>query len=264
MGTILGRTTLSFLAFVCLLGAILGTTMYVTNQQQDDGLIVNLSGRQRMLSQKMTKEVLIYYTQAKEGSITGQRIWEKQLRSTMKVFDVTLMALKDGGAAPLDLKMEEYRVTPPASNEEIRQQLETVVSLWLPIKRKISRVLESKGEDEAAVKFVIDNNGELLNNMNKAVFLMQYDAERKVKLMVKSQMVAIGLGLIIIVLSLFALKRSVVRPIKALIEAAESMSKGDLKTEIRSAGMQEVSDLASSLNRMRVSLLKMMDLVNVR
>jgi len=33
---------------------------YVTNQQKDDGLVINLAGRQRMLTQKMTKEILVY------------------------------------------------------------------------------------------------------------------------------------------------------------------------------------------------------------
>ncbi len=33
-------------------------TLYVSQKQKNDGLLINLAGRQRMLSQKMSKELL--------------------------------------------------------------------------------------------------------------------------------------------------------------------------------------------------------------
>jgi methyl-accepting chemotaxis protein len=262
MKTILGRTILSFMAFILLLVGILATTIMVTGQQKDDGLIVNLSGRQRMLSQKMTKETLIFYNMARQESRSEANRWKEQVISTMKVFEVTLYALKDGGDAPLDLKMASFRNAPPAGTEEIKQQLDKVVALWLPIKQNITQVLDSAGKDETAMEFVIANNVNLLSNMNEAVFLMQYDAERKVQLMVITQVVAIGIGILIVILSLMVIRASVVAPIKSLIESAKLMSKGDLQSEIKSSGLAEIAELSSSLNRMRISFIKIMDMVN--
>jgi methyl-accepting chemotaxis protein len=261
MNTILGRTTLSFLAFICLLAAILASTILVTNQQKDDGLIVNLSGRQRMLSQKMTKETLIFFNLAGRGADAELAIWKEQVLSTIKVFHVTLNALKDGGAAPLNLSMSKHRDVPPAATSEIREQLEKVVFLWKPIQTNIQHVLETNGQDLSAMNYVIDNNVALLQAMDRAVFLMQYNAERKVALMVKIQAVAIGFGALIVILSLLLLRKSVVKPIGTLIQAADLMSKGDLQREILSSGMKEIADLSRSLNRMRVSLIKMMEIV---
>ena len=256
MNTILGRTLLSFLAFLVLIGAIFGSTVMVTGQQKDDGLIVNLSGRQRMLTQKMSKETLIFYriSQAAEVDRPAQKKWENQVKSTMTVFEDTLFALKDGGNAPLDLAMTKFRKSPPAETEAIRQQLERVVNLWTPFKKNIQKVLSSKGKDGKAMDYVIANNVELLGNMNKVVFQMQEQAEKKVALMVKIQIGAIVIGLIVVIGSILAIRASVVSPIKALINAAEAMSTGDLRTEIKASGLKEISVLSNSLNRLRISL----------
>ena len=264
MNTILGRTILNFTAFIFLLVAILVTTIFITRQQKDDGLIVNLSGRQRMLTQKMTKETLIFFNLANREDKVDLAKWKEQVISTMKVFEVTLYSLKDGGAAPLDLKMGNFRNSPPAGTEEIKQQLEKVVTLWLPIKKNIQNVLASNGQDIGAVDFVVANNVDLLTNMDKAVFLMQYDAERKVKLMVQIQAVAIALGIVIVILALIAIRASVVNPIRTLSESAKSMSKGDLQSEIKSSGLAEIVELSVSLNRMRVSLVKTMEMLRQR
>ena len=45
-------------------------TWNATSNQQDDGLVINLAGRQRMLSQKMTKEMLHYLAEKEK---TGSR-----------------------------------------------------------------------------------------------------------------------------------------------------------------------------------------------
>jgi nitrate/nitrite-specific signal transduction histidine kinase len=157
--------------------------------------------------------------------------------------------------------MSEYRDAPPAATNEIREQLEKVVSLWNPIQTNIQHVLETNGQDLTAMNYVIENNVFLLLAIDRAVSLMQYNAERKVALMVKIQAVAIGIGALIVILSLLLLRKSVVKPIGALIQAADSMSKGDLQKEILSSGMKEIADLSRSLNRMRVSLIKMMEIV---
>jgi nitrate/nitrite-specific signal transduction histidine kinase len=77
-------------------------TWWMTGKQKDDGLIINLAGRQRMLTQKMTKEVLLFQMQ-KESAGQSNPALIKGVRNTMEVFEKTLAALKDSGEAPLSL-----------------------------------------------------------------------------------------------------------------------------------------------------------------
>ena len=96
----------------------------ITNMQkrQDhDGIVINLAGRQRMLSQKMTKEALLFA----KGEIS-----KSDLINTVEVFDKTLNALVHGGKAPLDLNQSKSTVLPLPKNLEIKAQLEKVKSLW--------------------------------------------------------------------------------------------------------------------------------------
>ena len=137
--------------------------------QEYDSVRINLSGRQRMLSQKMTKEILLYDF----GGVNKDAVL-----STVKVFDTTLIALKDGGDAPLDLSMTEFEAIPAIENKETKAQLEKVMSSWNTFKQKIESVLENN--DASSMNYIIDNNTKLLDEMDAAVVMMQHNAEEKI------------------------------------------------------------------------------------
>ena len=105
------------------------STSYLTNKQKDDGLIINLAGRQRMLSQKMTKEFLLNEIE-KDKTGQGNTDIVDNIRNTSKIFDMTLNALRDSGQAPLsiDLKNNEYRFC-PQSTEPAYSQLKKVTGI---------------------------------------------------------------------------------------------------------------------------------------
>ena len=135
------------LVCVLLVTGMFGVTWQATSHQQDDGLVINLAGRQRMLTQKMTKELMIYLGIRKK---TGQPApaAAAQVRSTSKVFDITLKALTYGGEAPLglDLAKTEFRACPKAEDPAF-SQLETVNGLWKTFAGNLTAVLEEKDTD---------------------------------------------------------------------------------------------------------------------
>ncbi len=51
------KLKLIVLAFASIVTLMFIATLYATNRQKNDGLIINLAGRQRMLTQKMSKEL---------------------------------------------------------------------------------------------------------------------------------------------------------------------------------------------------------------
>lgn len=263
MRTILGYTMRSFIAFLCLLTAILISTHMITKQQKNDGLLLNISGRQRMLTQKMVKEALICFNLAARNRHKDLKNWKEQLLSTMKLFESILYALKDGGKVPLNYDMTEFRQCPPAATKDIGVQLEKVFIIWISMKNNIDKSLYSEFTDIDSMNYVINNNMELLQEMDKGVLLMQYNAEHNVQLMALIQSVAVAAGVIIILFSMFMIKANIVEPIQYFTEAAESMSMGKLDYEIRTrtSGLKEIEALSKSMNRLRITTIKVINMV---
>ena len=176
-----------------------------TNLQKDDALVVNLAGRQRMLSQKMTKEVLGYRFMREK---TGREFPEaaENIRNTMKVFDLTLSALKDSGPAPLslDLTTTEYRDCPRA-REPVYTQLAKVDDLWKTFSGHIEAVLNSREESDEQLAWIVENSVPLLEAMNRAVSMMQEQSEKKVGLLLGAQMVGILFGVCFVIMTIITL-----------------------------------------------------------
>ncbi len=263
MRTILGYTMRSFIAFLCLLVAILISTNIIIQQQKDDGLILNISGRQRMLTQKMIKEALICFNLSARDGQEDLKKWQEELLSTMELFESILYALKDGGKVPIDpQQIAQFRECPPAATQEIAIQLEKVFLVWVSIKNSLDKAIYSRFTDVDAINYLINNNIALLEAMDRGVLLMQYNAERNVKLMSQIQSVAIAVGVVIVIFSMFMIKLNIVDPINDFTQAAESISMGKLHSEIRPSGLKEIMELSKSMDRLRISTIKMMRMIN--
>ncbi len=132
------------------LGAVsLATTSLQANPvaqtKQQSGTVINLAGKQRMLTQKMSKEALFI---AKGVSVDANKA---SLAKTIALFDKTLKGLVAG---------DESLGLPATTNADILAQLKVVTDLWTPFKSAVE-----KGDLAAINK----QNIPLLKNMNKAV-----------------------------------------------------------------------------------------------
>ncbi len=132
------------------LGAVsLATTSLQANPvaqtKQQSGTVINLAGKQRMLTQKMSKEALFI---AKGVSVDANKA---SLAKTVALFDKTLKGLVAG---------DESLGLPATTNADILAQLKVVTDLWIPFKDAVE-----KGDLAAINK----QNIPLLKNMNKAV-----------------------------------------------------------------------------------------------
>lgn len=118
--------------------------------------IVNVAGRQRMLTQKMTKEKLLL--------TMGQQEYEPKLDKTIKLFDGSLTALIHGDA--------NQNIVKP-SNEKIRKQLATVADIWKPLKPLYMK----SNPDTKELAAIIKQNPLLLSEMNKMVHMAEVETE---------------------------------------------------------------------------------------
>jgi methyl-accepting chemotaxis protein len=217
------------LAPVIILSLIIASmflaTLVVTEKQKNDGLLINLAGRQRMLSQKMTKEVLYFNTIWGETGGDSKAI-QAGVRKSMDVFDQTLTALIDSGKAPMDLKLETFGDCPKAP-EPARTQLLTVKNLWTEFSEKIGSILSNPGESEKNLAWVMANNTRLLSEMDKAVSMLQNLSERKVRQLLWIQFGGVliaGVFVILFVGLTFRLVSSFNRIISMLGTAADQVS----------------------------------------
>ena len=121
--------------------------------KQEQAVQINLAGKQRMLTQKMSKEVLLV---ARGIDADANR---KNLAKTEALFEKTLNGLVKGDA---DLGL------PPTTDPAILAQLDVVKRLWKDFKKDVDAVLG--GDTSPAVLTAIANqNIPLLKEMNKAV-----------------------------------------------------------------------------------------------
>jgi len=142
-------------------------TARTVEKQRYDGVRINLAGRQRMLTQKLCKDILLY---------AQGRTSAKVVRRTMRAFHTTLFALLNGGQAPLDLRSGAHRKLPPMQDASIRAQLQRVISLWSQFSRRLEDYLAKR--NEAALEYVIRTNATLLGEMDRSVSMMQKRSEK--------------------------------------------------------------------------------------
>jgi len=123
---------------------------------KDLAVTINLSGKQRMLTQKMSKEAMLI----KLG--IDKKANEENLKKTSALFDKTLKGLEHGDSS-LGLVATD--------DKKIQEQLKKVENLWKPFYKKIQAIYSEKDLSSKTFDYINKHNLELLKQMNKAVFM---------------------------------------------------------------------------------------------
>jgi methyl-accepting chemotaxis protein len=246
------RLTLSALIFLALLLGSVAATVFVLQHQVDDGLVVNLSGRQRMLTQRMTHQLLAFG--AMRDRAEDAQVQRQAVLTSMQVFETTLRALDQGGPAPMDLQMVNVRDTPAASLA-VSAQLARVRSLWEDYRSEARAILEGQSQQRiSGQKYIIEHNTELLSEMNSVVSLLQAEAEARVSKLYYIQGGAVILAVLLALFVMSSVRRSVVEPLAHLNLVSDSISRGQVHLPVDIRGPTEVKALGASVERLRVAM----------
>lgn len=248
------------LSFAGIIILMFMATLYVTQKQKDDGLLINLAGRQRMLSQKISKE-LHHYMWLSQISGKPETAAANQVRNTMKIFAITLDALIHSGKAPLtiDLKNTKYRQI-PAAQEPALSQLKNVDSLWKKFPLIVERVLQGKNTPQD-LDWLNVNNVALLKEMNKAVGMMQQQAEGSVRFLLTLQIIFVVIGIGYSIFAFLAI-RSITSRLDQAGAFTEKFGGGNLTAVSGISGTDELGKIGSSLDVMATNLRHMISQVN--
>lgn len=125
------------------------------------GVVLNLSGKQRMLTQKMSKEVLLIALGVEPDAN------QANLEATAALFDRTLAGLRDG---------DDELGLPATSEKRILKQLDKIQEIWDEFRPTIDGVIETGRVDSAAIDATATQNLPLLKQMNKCVKLYEKEA----------------------------------------------------------------------------------------
>ncbi len=248
LNSIRAKLNLLFLAFASLVIVSAGATFWGLESQKQDALVINLAGRQRMLSQQM----------AREAFQIGQAGQEKHLSSlleTAQVFEKTLDALKNGGLAPY-LPGQSVQI-PAANDPRIQDQLAKLDPTWLEFSEAIHDLaLAAPGSENftSAQQTIEQLSPELLDQADALVRLYEKASGEKITRLRLIQTLFLVIALLLLGSGSVIVAQSVIAPLHRLGRAANQIGSGDLGTPVQVNGPQEITLLTRTMETMRQEL----------
>lgn len=181
--------------FLVLDFTLLFINVNLTQKLESDALIINVTGRQRMLSQHIAKDLLLLNTSHSSPTITTED--KQDLKDSAQTFNQTLYTLKNGGqlATPAGKEIA-LRAIPDLKSQQI---LTKALELWAPV-YSILQTGQLSQNQTALQRYAQQTNKSVLDLMND---LTVRSEELSVQ---KSQILRIAqIGVFILVLINFSL-----------------------------------------------------------
>mgnify|MGYP000959026630 FL=1 len=212
-------------------------SLTLLQSQETDGLVVNIAGRQRMLSQKMTKELLAMLLQPETRSQVAP-----QLKASMDLFERSAQGLLEGDAQV---------GLPSTIDPQIRQQMNVVLALWAGFKDNLLALSAEQGPSaanrEQRLTAVLQDNLKVLKEMNQAVEMYAARAESKVLLLRNVLLVGMAFAGLVFAAIWVGLGRAVIRPMRqALASLGEGIAQLKLASRQIANSGQQIADSTSS------------------
>lgn len=248
VGQKMRRATLFFLLIISLIIAYTSITLL---QQKNDALVIDIAGRQRMLSQKYTKEVLLALDEARARKTPVDL---GLAASSRQLFERSLAALTDGGRTYADPQMTKEVELDGAGNSDLREKLIEVSGLWTRLTAAAERLAATNTASEG-LKSMNGLSLEVLADMNTAVDMLTKAAGRKVLVLQVAQVVmwllAIGVSLPLAKMII----ASITEPLQEMVDATLRITRGDLRAMSSSRKADdELGTLAGHIEAMREKL----------
>ena len=168
------------LLFVLFDAVALALNVWISAELEQSAVAINLSGRQRMLSQRMTKALLVL--QSANVDFEKSNAFEEFV-AAVELFDKTLSGFLHGGMTfggdghPLYL--------PSTQSEDSRVIAASAEQLWLIVRQGLQPVLAEGSEVSGeilnpALRLLLNHNRQLLGLMNDLTTTLERNAAQEV------------------------------------------------------------------------------------
>ncbi len=247
--TIKTKLMISTVGLSAVIILMFSLTYYVTGQQKNDGLVINLAGRQRMLNQMITKEILFVAMTSKTAGTKPTEIIDS-LKHKIGIFEKTLNALKNSGEIPMSLDplVTATRECPRAT-EPVYSQLEKITGLWKDFADHLNTVIAGDTISDSDLDYIMAHNLPLNKEIDAAVKMLQDQSEKKVGHLLTGQITGVSLGMIFIVFSLTTVG-TVLKRLGLVRKFADQLGNGDLTVNSGFTSRDELGRIGSDLDTM--------------
>lgn len=249
------------IALACLLGlsmVVVVITVWLSLQQNSaDAHIIDIAGRQRMLTKKFATEQL-YKVVAPPAAATVQTM---AMDNTEALYLQSLKALAQGGQTYRDLTMKTAIDLPAPTYQPFIDQLKIVANLWQKQSETAKKMVAAKGTDrlESLTNQFLTENHQAMGAMNKAVGIYASYASGSLHELAQKVEIITAIALLIeLILSIWII-RSISAPMRQLIGLSRKFSEGKLQADDsinRLLNTSETGVLAQYIEKMRSALHK--------
>lgn len=209
---------------------VLVLNFYTSFQIAEDALGVNLSGRQRMLSQRTAKSLLAVDAARSKGLPAGKDL--EELKAAVRLFDASLKGFQGGATVPGGDGKPVFLKA--AEGDQALEILKKAQDLWTPYQQKLLPVLTETASEpqlQNAVDYAKNNNLKLLGLMNELTTALEAVASDRATALRRVQTVGIVLALLNFAFILFKFLRRL-NTSDAAIEAATEENR-EILTSVR-------------------------------
>ncbi|MFM2481481.1 methyl-accepting chemotaxis protein [Celerinatantimonas sp. YJH-8] len=257
------KKVLSIRAKMILLAVLLGLAMIIVvaavwislKQNNLNAEVINIAGRQRMLTKKFATEQL-YQALGSPHQQTQQALTMAQ---TEPLYKLSLQALQQGGTTYLDLTMTQAIKLPKTDYAPFTDQLKNVETLWQQQLDAAAEMHKAVGTDgfEAAVDRFLQLNHQSMLAMNKAVVIYtSYSHGSLDTLLEQTEVITVIALLIELILAIWII-RSITQPMSRLIAISRRFSNGKLQPDQDINNLLNTSEtgtLAQYIEKLRQTL----------
>ncbi|MCU0446472.1 MAG: GAF domain-containing protein [Microscillaceae bacterium] len=249
----------NFIFGVVFLGIFIGggLVLWFTYQQRDYELIINIAGRNRMLSQRMGGMLALVADPNLKIAHQARNEFDKALKWHIESLEV----LKKGGRAP-GFQVHQLISPAPANLKTLIQTVELEQAEY----QRLWQTLTANLSDKQTQSAVFQSTYQSLQNLYFKGNLLQKDinlvnaysqyTDKNYHLLVSILVVAVVVCLVMVIVAFFFFQQILVLPLTHIAQSADMMAHGYLQVKTNHIGGDELGKIGKSINILADNLSK--------